>query len=102
LREKYNWAEANSDEARRISEAGTEYVKKRSERDVMRQSYERYFVHSLRNVLAAYTTLSDAVEAKIKMDQWLANWSMVGKCSGWDEKCEFKNWRSASPRRRRP
>jgi len=28
LKEKFDWAEANSDEARRISEAGTEYVKK--------------------------------------------------------------------------
>jgi len=43
----------------------------------MRQSYERYFIHSLRNVLSAYMTLSDAVQAKIKMDEWLAKWSWL-------------------------
>jgi hypothetical protein len=95
LKEKYDWAEANSDDARRISEAGTEYVKKRSEREEMKQSYEKYFIHSLRNVLAAYMTQSDAVEARIKIDECLAKWSMVGKCSGWGERCEFKNWRKS-------
>ncbi|KAL3809515.1 hypothetical protein ACHAXA_001246 [Cyclostephanos tholiformis] len=93
LKEKYDWAEANSDEARQISDAGTKYVQNRSEPEVMRQSYERYFIHSLRNVLAAYVPMSDRVEAKIQMAEWLAKWSMVGRCSGWDEKCAFKNWR---------
>ncbi len=93
MKEKYDWAEANSDEARQISDAGTKYVQNRSEPEVMRQSYERYFIHSLRNVLAAYVPMSDRVEAKIQMAEWLAKWSMVGRCSGWDEKCAFKNWR---------
>lgn len=93
MREQYDWAEANSDEARKISEAGTEYVRKRAEPEVMKQSYERYFVHSLKAVLDAYMPLSDRAEAKIEMDEWLAKWTMVGKCSGRDGKCSLKSSR---------
>lgn len=94
MREQYDWAEANSDKARKISEAGTVYATKRAEPEVMKQSYERYFIHHLKALVSAYIPLSDGVEAKIEMDEWLAKWFLVGKCSGKKlGECAMKNWR---------
>jgi hypothetical protein len=93
LREMFDWAESNSEEARKISEAGTEYVKSRAKPEVMKETYERYFVHSLRAVTYAYQPL-DGEKATRQMKDWLSNWSQVGKCSGKvKEECEFKEWR---------
>eukprot|EP00571_Detonula_confervacea_P001234 CAMPEP_0172319184 /NCGR_PEP_ID=MMETSP1058-20130122/37042_1 /TAXON_ID=83371 /ORGANISM="Detonula confervacea, Strain CCMP 353" /LENGTH=644 /DNA_ID=CAMNT_0013034181 /DNA_START=140 /DNA_END=2074 /DNA_ORIENTATION=+ len=92
LKEMYDWAEANNEDARKISEAGTEYVKNRAKPSVMKATYERYFVHSLKNVVDAYLPI-EGDDAKKEMEGWLSKWSLVGKCSGKDEKCELMDWR---------
>lgn len=93
LREMYDWAEANNDGARKISEAGTEYVKHRAERRVMKAKYGRYYIHSLKNVVDAYLPI-EGNDATQQMMGWLSKWSLVGKCTGRDDEiCELKNWR---------
>mmetsp|Transcript_28289 Transcript_28289/g.48800 ORF Transcript_28289/g.48800 Transcript_28289/m.48800 type:complete len:234 (+) Transcript_28289:1-702(+) len=94
LKEMYDWAEANTEDARKISEAGTEYIKNRAMPHVMKVTYERYFVHSLKRVVDAYQPM-EGEEVMGQMKDWLSKWSfLVGKCSGRsDENCEFKNWR---------
>ena len=90
----YDWAEANTEDARKISEAGTEYTKNRATPHVMKATYERYFVYSLKRVVDAYQPM-EGEEAMGQMKDWLSKWSfLVGQCSGRsDENCEFKNWR---------
>jgi len=96
LREMYDWAEANSEDARKISEAATEYIKNRATPHVMKATYERYFIHSLRRVVEAYQPM-EGPETVHDMKEWISAWSLlVGKCSGRpEEECELKNWRIA-------
>eukprot|EP00584_Thalassiosira_punctigera_P017648 CAMPEP_0172555542 /NCGR_PEP_ID=MMETSP1067-20121228/58472_1 /TAXON_ID=265564 ORGANISM="Thalassiosira punctigera, Strain Tpunct2005C2" /NCGR_SAMPLE_ID=MMETSP1067 /ASSEMBLY_ACC=CAM_ASM_000444 /LENGTH=594 /DNA_ID=CAMNT_0013344067 /DNA_START=115 /DNA_END=1896 /DNA_ORIENTATION=+ len=92
LREMFDWAEANPKDARRISEAATEYVKTRATDHVMKVTYERYFVHSLKRVVDAYQPLEGEKEME-QMKEWLSKWSfLAGKCNGWDDDCEMMNW----------
>ncbi|KAL7541421.1 hypothetical protein ACHAXR_010964 [Thalassiosira sp. AJA248-18] len=103
LRKMYNWAESNAEDARKISEAGTDYIKNLAKPEVMNARYEQYFVHSLKRVVDAYQPTAET-EGK-KMKDWLSKWkwSLVGKCSGRDEQwtrtsnvdtqCEMKDWR---------
>ena len=88
----YDWAESNSEDARKISEAATDYVKNRAKPDVMKETYEKYFIHSLKRVVDAYIPL-DGDDANMQMEDWLSRWFLVGKCSGVDGDCELKNWR---------
>lgn len=94
MREMYDWAEANPENARKISEAGTQYVKLKATPNVMKATYERYFIHSLKRVVDAYEPM-EGKEAKEQMKGWLSKWStLVGTCTGrYDESCDFKNWR---------
>mmetsp|Transcript_30512 Transcript_30512/g.63822 ORF Transcript_30512/g.63822 Transcript_30512/m.63822 type:complete len:132 (+) Transcript_30512:110-505(+) len=93
LRDMYNWAEANPEDARKISEAGTEYVKSRATDHAMRITYERYFVNSLKRVVDAYQPM-EGEEAMVQMKDWLSKWSFqVGKCNGLDEECDMAKWR---------
>lgn len=86
----YDWAEANNEDARMISEAGTEYVKNQAKPGAMKAKYERYFIHSLRRVVDAYTPIE---EGNFQMEEWLSRWSLVGKCTGRDGTCELRSWR---------
>lgn len=94
LREMYDWAEANTEDARKISEAGTQYVKQQATPYVMKATYERYFIHSLKRVVDAYQPI-EGEEATGQMKEWLSKWSThVGTCTGgYDKTCDFKNWR---------
>ena len=92
LREMYDWAKENNEHAKQISEAGTEYVKSQAKPEVIHQSYERYFVHSLKKVVDAYLPIEDDL-VSAQVDDWLFKWSLVGKCTGNDEKCELKDYR---------
>jgi len=94
LKEMYDWAEANQDDARKISEAATEYVKNRAMPHVMKATYERYFVHSLQKVLDAYQPEVGATTDNRRTKDYLSKWTLIGKCSGrYEEQCELKNWR---------
>ena len=98
MREMYDWALANDKEARTISLGATEYVKKQARPEMMKEMYEKYFVHSLKRVVDAYQPL-EREEAKGEMNDWLSKWSLVGKCSGRvEEECEWKNWREDGAR----
>jgi len=55
LREKYEWAESHQDEARRISESGTSFVRWMASVEGFGQLYEAYLVAPLRNAINAYT-----------------------------------------------
>jgi len=88
----YDWAEGNSAKAQKISEGATEYVKNMAKPEVMKASYEMYFVHSLKKVIGVYQPI-EGDDAHGQMKKWLSNWSLAGKCSGRDETCELKNWR---------
>eukprot|EP00578_Thalassiosira_sp_NH16_P012385 CAMPEP_0181124430 /NCGR_PEP_ID=MMETSP1071-20121207/26479_1 /TAXON_ID=35127 /ORGANISM="Thalassiosira sp., Strain NH16" /LENGTH=474 /DNA_ID=CAMNT_0023209739 /DNA_START=164 /DNA_END=1584 /DNA_ORIENTATION=+ len=76
LREMYDWAESNSEDARKISEAATDYVKNRAKPDVMKETYEKYFIHSLKRVVDAYIPL-DGEDANMQMEDWLSRWFLV-------------------------
>ena len=54
LRERYEWAESHPDEARRISEAGTAFVKYMGTIDYWERVYDRIFVTRLRPTIEAY------------------------------------------------
>mmetsp|Transcript_34011 Transcript_34011/g.64746 ORF Transcript_34011/g.64746 Transcript_34011/m.64746 type:complete len:132 (-) Transcript_34011:111-506(-) len=93
LREMYDWAEANSAKAKKISDAATEYVKHAATDHVMKVSYERYFVHSLERVLYAYQPM-EGDEEMGQLNDWLSKWSfLAGKCNGMDEECDMASWR---------
>mmetsp|Transcript_30513 Transcript_30513/g.63825 ORF Transcript_30513/g.63825 Transcript_30513/m.63825 type:complete len:132 (+) Transcript_30513:110-505(+) len=93
LREMYDWAEANSEKAKKISDAATEYVKSSATDHVMKVSYERYFVHSLERVLNAYQPM-EGDEEMGQLKDWLSKWSfLAGKCNGMDEECDMARWR---------
>lgn len=94
VKEMYQWADRNPDEARKISEAGTEYIKSKATPHVMKATYERYFIHSLKKVVDTYQPISRDHEGN-KFRDWLSKWStLVGTCTGRkDEKCNLKNWR---------
>lgn len=92
LREMYDWAEANPERAQQISQEGTEYVKSQATHEVMKANYERYFVHALKRVVDAYLPIEKA-DVKTQMNDWLSNWTLIGKCSGRDEKCKLKYWK---------
>ena len=92
LREMFDWAEEHSEAARKISEAGIEYVKNQARPEVMKAKYEKYFYHTLKGVIDAYQPIQND-DAKAQVDNWLSNWSLVGKCNGHDEICDLKNWR---------
>jgi len=92
LRKMFDWAEEHSEAARKISEAGIEYVKNQARPEVMKAKYEKYFFHTLQGVIDAYQPIQND-DAKAQVDNWLSNWSLVGKCNGHDEICDLKNWR---------
>ena len=72
----YDWAEANSKDAQMISESATEYIKNRAKPEVMRVTYEKYFIHSLKRVVDAYIP-SEGDEAQAQMEDYLSKWFMV-------------------------
>lgn len=93
LKEMYDWAEAHPEDARKISDAGTEYVKNRATDHVMKVTYERYFIHSLKRVVDAYQPMKGE-EGFGQMKEWLSKWAfLVAKCSGFNEECDMANWR---------
>lgn len=94
LREMYDWAEANPEGARKISEAATQYVKHKATPNAMKATYERYFIHYLKRVVDSYQPM-EGEEVKGQMKDWLSKWSTrVGTCTGrHDENCHFKDWR---------
>ena len=87
----YDFAESHPKKAQQISLAATEYVKERAKPYVMKATYERYFIHSLKKVVDSYQPMD--IESQNKMKDWLSRRSLVGKCNGRDETCQLNNWR---------
>jgi hypothetical protein len=70
LREMYEWALANSEQAMRISEAGSQYVRSWANPKVIEQMYNKYFVDSVRRVVDAYQSSGEDVSAILKERKW--------------------------------
>lgn len=85
LREMYEWALANDEQAMRISETATEYVKSWAEPTFMEAMYKKYFVHTLGQVVDAYESANDDVGEVLKGRKW----TLIAKCSGHDLDIEY-------------
>lgn len=88
LRERYEWAEANQDKAREISERGTKFAKKMATPEYMEKMYQKYFIDSLRQVVEAYQPTKEE-ESKETMKKMLAPLTLIGKCSGDSIHCHY-------------
>lgn len=80
LREMYDWAVSNSEQAMRISEAGSEYVRSWARPEVMNEMYNKYFVKALGRVIRAYQSSGEDVAAVLKEKKW----TLIAKGSGKD------------------
>ena len=80
LREMYDWAVSNSEQAMRISEAGSEYVRSWARPEVMDEMYNKYFVKALGRVIRAYQSSGEDVAAVLKEKKW----TLIAKGSGKD------------------
>ena len=80
LREMYEWAMENEEQAMRISEAATEYVRSWSQPEVMDAMYSKYFVEALGRVVNAYEPSDDDIGEVLKERQW----TLIAKGSGRD------------------
>uniref|UniRef100_A0A6U0E7Y8 Glycosyl transferase CAP10 domain-containing protein n=1 Tax=Helicotheca tamesis TaxID=374047 RepID=A0A6U0E7Y8_9STRA len=65
LREKYDWAEAHPDECQAMSEAATEFLVKMDTQQYYDETYAKYFVEHLGEVMNAYQPGSETLESII-------------------------------------
>ncbi|KAL7540603.1 hypothetical protein ACHAXR_010245, partial [Thalassiosira sp. AJA248-18] len=87
LREKYEWAENNPDQAKRIAEAGTEFARWIGSVEGFGKLYEETFMGPLRNVIRAYKPMPPKYAGKSALDVITEvgqekGFSLVAKCSG--------------------
>ena len=54
LRQQYEWAENNPNEAKKIAQAATEFVQNLRSEEWLRSTYERYFVKQVGEIIVAY------------------------------------------------
>jgi len=87
LREKYEWAESHPDEARRISENGTSFVRWMASVEGFGRLYEAYLATPLRNAMLAYqNSVPSEYEGKrvldIIIEKGNGEFTIVSTCSG--------------------
>jgi hypothetical protein len=82
LREMYEWAQANSEQAMRISEAASAYVKNWADPIVMEEMYHKYFVETLGHVVGAYQATEEDVGEILKKRKWTLIARIPGKDLG--------------------
>ncbi|KAL7509011.1 hypothetical protein ACHAXN_006045 [Cyclotella atomus] len=87
LRERYEWAENNPEEAQKIARAGTEFAKWIGTVDGFRTMYQEYLVDPLKASLDAYVPMDKKLfGSKTVMDiideQGESSWHIVAICSG--------------------
>jgi hypothetical protein len=70
LRAMYEWAVANSEQAMRISEAASDFVRNWATPDVMDGMYNKYFIDTLRPVVDAYESRGEDVPKILKERKW--------------------------------
>jgi hypothetical protein len=87
LREKFDWAEANPQAAKMISENGSELMRHLSTPEGLDEFYQRSFVEPARRVIEAYLPVSVThpglswkdVLKSLEGDSWVTIW----RCRGW-------------------
>ena len=87
LREKFDWAESHPAEARRIAEAGTEFVRWMGSVQGFGRLYEKHYVAPLRGVINAYQPMPSKYGDKSALDVInefgaTKGWTVVERCSG--------------------
>lgn len=80
LKERYEWAEANPEEARKISDNATEFARWIGTPKGFEQLYNKYFVDNLRAVIDAYQP-GDDVPMKAFAENH-SNMKVVMRCDG--------------------
>ena len=94
LREKYEWTEAHSDEARAISEAGTAFIKYMTSMEYWKRSFDRFFVKRLNSVIEAYrpgNAFKDESEFVTYAESQLGfPLELIGRCDG-KQNCTWKD-----------
>ena len=91
LRDMYQWAIENNEQAMRISEAASEYVKSWAEPRFMEEMYNRYYVETLGRVVDAYESTGEDVGKVLKERKW----TLIAKGSGKDLKFQYTKEPSA-------
>jgi len=89
LREKYEWAETNQEQARRISENGTEFVRWMGSEEGFAKLYEERLVAPLRDAIEAYEGVPQSLMVLInqrsrEMENTVGGvgFAIVGRCDG--------------------
>jgi hypothetical protein len=77
LHEMFDWAEANQEEARRIAERSTEWVKVRFGEEGFKSTFERFYREPLKTVVDAYQHVDDWEHILGQADM-----TPIMKCSG--------------------
>lgn len=91
LRDMYQWAIENNEQAMRISEAASEYVKSWAEPQFMEEMYNKYYVESLGRVVDAYESTGEDVGKVLKERKW----TLIAKGSGKDLNIQYTKEPSA-------
>ena len=64
LHEKFLWAEDNPEEAKKIARQGKEFVKNMRSKEWMSETYDRYFVRQLGEIVDSYqSSAGESVES---------------------------------------
>lgn len=79
LRAMYEWAVANGEQAMRISEAASDFVRSWATPDVMDGMYNKYFIDTLRPVVDAYESSGEDVPKILKERKWTLIATVSGK-----------------------
>lgn len=89
LKEKFDWAKAHDDNAREISDSATELMKNMATKQYVKNSYQKYFVDSLDDVIASYQP-ADCQNSEKTIEELLGSLTLIGTCSGEDMHCNFE------------